>query len=141
MPRYPRPSSASPTVPPPQPPEPFVERVTRRVKPWQVLVGIAVALFVAGGTFAIWRADLATHGDLTHERERAAGPVISLQVEASAMRDRMTHMETAYADMKATLDDTRHGVQFLTEQLIEIAKSTHARQIPPPDVVTSQGGP
>lgn len=136
MPRYPRATSTpAPTVPPPLPElSSAPARIAARLETWKVLLAIALALVASGAAWATWRVDLATKQDLAQEHVAAAGPVISLQTETQALRERMAGVEAAIVAMQ-------DNIAFLRAQLIEVAKATGARAVPPPVASTATSSP
>ena len=134
-PRYPRArSTPAPTVPPPEPlgepadaPADAPARIAARIEIWKVLLAVALALVAGGAAWATVRLDVATKQDLAQEHAAAAGPVISLQTETQALRERMARVEAALVGIQ-------DNVAFLRVQLIEVAKATGARAVPPPAV-------
>jgi hypothetical protein len=132
----PRQSTPHPTVPPPNDEpavtEPLAERAVKRIKLWQALVAAALACFSVGAAAGAVRSGLATHDDLAEERKAAAVPVLTLQADNLALRDRVTRVEADLSAIKATVGGTQRGVEFLTVQLLEIAKTTGSRQLKPP---------
>jgi len=73
----------------------------------------------------MWKGDLVTRADLAAEHAGAAQPVLTLQIETQALRERMARVETAVVRMQ---DD----IAFLRAQLVEVAKTVGARAVPPP---------
>jgi len=130
-PRYPRArSTPAPTVPPPEPlgePADAPARIAARIEIWKVLLAVALALVAGGAAWATVRLGVATKQDLAQEHAAAAGPVITLQVETQSLRERMARVEAALVGIQ-------DNVAFLRVQLIEVAKATGARAVPPPAV-------
>lgn len=118
----------------PTPDEPLAEQAVKRIKLWQALLAAALACFSVGAAAGAVRSGLVTHDDLAQEQKAAAVPVVTLQADNLALRDRVTRVEADLSAIKASVKDTKDGVQFLTVQLLEIAKTTGARQLKPPPV-------
>jgi hypothetical protein len=128
-----RASTPHPTVPPPNDEaEPLAVRAVTRIKLWQGLVAAAFFCFSLGAAFGAVRSGLVTHDDLAQEQKAAAVPVVTLQADNLALRDRVTRVEADLSAIKATVGGTQRGVEFLTAQLLEIAKTTGSRQLKPP---------
>lgn len=123
-PRHPRPVTPAPTLPPPLA-EPAATRIAARLETPKALLAIALVLVGAGAAWATWKMDLATKQDVAQEHAAAAAPVISLQVETQALRERMARVEEAVVAMK-------DNVAFIRAQLVEVQRATGARAVPPP---------
>lgn len=134
MPLHPRASTPHPTVPPPDAePEPALERAERRLKPLHTFAAVAVALVGLGAAWSTWEHTVAklvdvdalrtsTAVNLAQQNTGTSYQLNALQNESMSMRDRMTRVETALAIMG---DD----VKFMREQLVNIAKATHAQVV------------
>lgn len=129
-PRYPRPSTPLPTVPPPSP-----EVVARRLEPWKALVGIGVALLAAGAAWATWKSTLATQDDLAHVRTAVAATVSSQAAGAAAqmgaLQAKTQELGERAARLEASINAMASDMTFLRDQLIEVAKVTGAHRVEP----------
>lgn len=128
-PRYPRPSTPLPTVPPP------TERLVERVSSAKVLVGVAAMLIACGASFAAWQHRLATTDDMNQVRAGAASQIASLQVQQGMQLAQVQTEQRALGErmarLEAFLDDMQHLNQRLLDQVLAIAKVTHAQPVPP----------
>lgn len=126
----------APTIPPPSrpPTEPPAERVARRVEPLRALVAIAVMLLAAGG--GAWKlyAAKADVAELEHVRAGAAANLASstsgTTAQLGALAGQVQDQRERMAALETHLDDLSKVTDRLLAQVIEIAKTTGARQVP-----------
>lgn len=148
-PRHPRPSTPHPTVPPPLPlPAPQEEpleateateagdRLAKRVEPWKVGVGLVMALLGAGAAFAGWNGELAKKSDLAHVESKASTALSTAQADATAqfgaLQVQVQDLRSRQSAIEGKLDILINLSTHMVDQASEIARATHARQLPAP---------
>lgn len=130
---HPRPSTPHPTQPPPEPTELPLERVERQLKPLHTIAAIVVALVLVGVAWASWEHTVAKLTDIDAVKASTAASFAqqstgtsyqlnALQNDAMSQRERMARVE-------ATLSVLGDDVKFMREQLVNIAKATHAQVV------------
>lgn len=136
-PRYPRPSTPHPTVPPPI----GVEVAAKRLELWKLFVGAAVVMVSAGvtaHTLFAGKADVAAldevrAGAAANLASSTAGTNAQLGALAAQVQDLRTHQAALDASL-AALTDTAGRLSATTDrmflQLVEVARTTGARQVP-----------
>jgi hypothetical protein len=105
--------TAAPTVPPPD-----AGDIAKRIADWKVILGVAVAIFLAGAAALRWDASHPDRDDAARDRAAATSAVVAVQAEVSSLRDRVTRTET-------TLD-------WIKGALYQVAQKTGATSVPPP---------
>jgi hypothetical protein len=119
------------------------------VKLWQVIAGVFVFVFGAGVAFAAFKGELATKHDVAEEHAGASAALGSAQASTAlqfdALRDTVQDLRvrqaTADAAQEALTKDVSRlqgTADLLYLQLVEIAKTTGARRVAPPDPAAPQ---
>lgn len=125
-----------PSIPPVDEPLDPSTLVVRRIKLSQVLIGAAVACFVAGSAAGAIRSKLASSADLEQVRTSteahiAAGSAAST-AQLGALQSVVQDLRMRQAAVDASLQSLTDDMRFIRSQLIEIARTTGARRVPEP---------
>ena len=134
-----------PTVPPLADGPTLAGRVAKRLEAWQVLLGIAFALAVAGAGFATWNRGLATIDQLDAAKASVTAQVGAVQggtaVQLGALQQQVQALQVRQAAVEGQLDQLIAISQRLLDQSFAIARATGARVPPEPSHPPSGGQP
>jgi hypothetical protein len=143
-------STPHPTAPPPlREEQSAVQRIVATVGLGQALIGIAIALIAAGGTAYAWQLGKADVVELHQVRDGAAAALGaaqastgaslgSLQASVQDMRVRQATADAKANQLAADVSRLQATTDVIYLQLVELARTTGARQVrmPDPETVT-----
>lgn len=141
--RYPRRATPAPTAPPPDQDAAPLERMVKRVETWKAILAILVVAAGVGATAVTLAASKADVAELHQVRDGAAAALGAAQASTGSqlgtlqatVQDLRAHQAAVDASL-AALTDTAGRLSATTDvlylQLVEIARTTGARQVPAP---------